>query len=98
MSSASESLGGAADLIGCGGWWGSVEFLRQRMKRDMPDKVMVISGILILTDAIDPVWGSEKTCQAGWEAGYQVGNERGFSTGYHEALSNATEGFWGPFS
>ena len=24
-----------------------------------------LSGILILTDAIDPVWGSEKTCQAG---------------------------------
>ena len=62
MSSASGSLGSAADLICCDGWWGSVEFLRQRMKRDMPDKVMVISGILILTDAIDPVWGSEKTC------------------------------------
>ena len=57
-----------------------------------------LSGILILTDAIDPVLGSEKTYQAGWEAGYQVGNERGFSTGYHEALSNATEGFLGPFS
>ena len=42
VSSASGSLVGAADLIGGGGWWGSVEFLRQRMKRDMPDKVMVI--------------------------------------------------------
>ena len=41
-SSASGSFGGAADLIGCGDWWGSVEFLRQRMKLDMPDKVMVI--------------------------------------------------------
>lgn len=55
-------------------------------------------ALFLFTDAIDPVWGSEKTYQAGWEAGYQVGNERGFSTGYHEALSNATEGFWGPFS
>ena len=42
VSSASGSFGGAADLICCGGWWGSVEFLRQQMKREIPDKVMDI--------------------------------------------------------
>ena len=26
-----------------------------------------LSGMLIVTDAIDPVWGSEKTYQAGWK-------------------------------